>query len=97
MNVIFSTIAVEELNDAINFYNLESEELSHRFEDEIKKSINRILGYPYSWSIEKWDLRKCLLHKFPYKILYSVEDNHIFIIAVAHQHRKPDYWVDRES
>lgn len=96
MNVIFSTIAVEELNDAINFYNLESVELSDRFEDE-KKSINRILEYPYSWSIEKWDIRKCLLHKFPYKILSSVEDNHIFVIAVAHQHRKPDYWVDRES
>jgi hypothetical protein len=25
----------------------------------------------------------------------SIEKDHIFIIAVAHCHRRPDYWVDR--
>lgn len=31
----------------------------------------------------------------PCKILYSIEEDHIFVIAVAHQHRKPDYWMDK--
>jgi len=41
------------------------------------------------------EVRKCLLHRFTYKLLYSVEEDHILVIAVAHQYRKPDYWVDR--
>ena len=31
------------------------------------------------------------------KLLYSIEMDHVFIIAVAHQHRNPDYWVDRSK
>ena len=27
--------------------------------------------------------------------LYSVESDHIYVIAVAHQHRDPEYWVGR--
>jgi len=32
-------------------------------------------------------------YKFPYKLLYSVEKDHVLVIAIAHQHRKPDYWI----
>ncbi len=28
---------------------------------------------------------------------YEIEEDHIFIIAVAHQHRKPDYWIKRQE
>ncbi len=37
---------------------------------------------------------KVIFNEFPYKILYSIEKDHIYIIAVAHQHRKPNYWID---
>lgn len=94
MKIIFSELSKFELADAEEYYELEQLGLGKRFKDEIKKSILRIIQYPKAWSIEKGDVRKCLLHKFPYKILYSIESNHIFIIAIAHQHRKPDYWVD---
>ena len=94
MKVIFSKYAKLELEDAIYFYNLEFEDLGYRFKEEVKKAVNRISEYPKAWSIERGDIRKCLLLKFPYKLLYSIEEDHIFIIAVAHQHRKPDYWID---
>ena len=85
-----------ELDDAINFYELEFEGLWQKFKQEVRKTLDRICEYPNAWSIEKGDIRKYLLHKFPYKLLYSIEKKHIFIIAVAHQHRKPDYWIDRD-
>jgi len=31
-----------------------------------------------------------------YELLYSIEKDHLFVIAVAHQHRKPDYWLERQ-
>ena len=97
MKVVFSKYAKLELDDAIHFYELEYKGLGRRFKEEVKKAAIRISEYPEAWSVERGDVRKCLLHKFPYKLMYSVESNHIFIIAVAHQHRKPDYWIDREK
>ena len=65
MKVIFSRYAKLELEDAINFYELEFESLGRRFKEEIKKAAIRISEYPKAWSVERGDVRKCLLHTFP--------------------------------
>jgi plasmid stabilization system protein ParE len=93
MRFIFSELAQQELEDASGLYELE-QGLSRRFRDEVKQAILRIGQFPMAWPVERGEVRKCLLHRFPYKILYSIEADHIFIIAIAHQHRRPDYWVD---
>jgi plasmid stabilization system protein ParE len=94
MKVIFSIIAKQELDDAVLYYDLEYQGLGKRFKEEVRNTAKRITDYPHAWSVERGEIRKCMLHKFPYKLLYSIEKDHIFIIAVAHQHRKPDYWID---
>jgi plasmid stabilization system protein ParE len=93
MRIVYSTLARQELEDAARYYELEHEGLGERFRQEVKKAARRITRYPQAWSLERGEVRKCLLHKFPYKLLYSIEKDHIFVIAVAHQHRRPDYWV----
>lgn len=95
MKVVFSKFAKSELEDAIAFYELEYSGLGLKFKEEIRKNINIIKKHPQAWAVERGDIRKSLLHKFPYKIFFSIEKAHIFIIAISHQHRKPDYWVDR--
>lgn len=96
MRVIFTRFAKLELDDAICFYELEYSGLGKKFKDEVKKAAFRIAENPQAWPVERGEIRKCLLHKFPYKLLYSVEVDHILVIAIAHQHRKPDYWIDVE-
>ncbi len=95
MKVVFTELAHAELLDACDYYELEFSGLGKRFQQEIQQVINRIIQFPFAWPNEKNDIRKYLMHKFPYKILYSIEKNHLLIVAIAHQHRKPDYWVDR--
>ncbi len=95
MKVIFTELAHAELLDACDFYELEFSGLGTRFKQEIRQAIKRIIQFPLAWPTENNDIRKYLLHKFPYKIIYSVEIDHLLIIAIAHQHRKPEYWVDR--
>ena len=97
MKVIFTKLATMELQDAVAFYELELSGLGKKFKEEVRKAVLRIIEYPNAWSIERDDVRKCLLYNFPYKILYSVEEDHILIIAIAHQHRKPDYWIDNKE
>ncbi len=95
MKVIFSIYARQELDDASLYLETASAGLGDLFRSEIRAAIKRIIRHPQAWVRERGDVRKCLLHRFPYKILYSIESDHIFIIAIAHQHRRPDYWIDR--
>jgi len=95
MKVIFSVLAGQELDDASDYYEQELEGLGSIFRYEVKSAIARIVAHPQAWSAERNGFRKCLMHKFPYKILYSMEPDHMLIIAIAHQHRKPNYWVEK--
>lgn len=97
MRVIFTRYAKQELENAVHYYELEYSGLGKRFKEEVRRAALRIAEYPQAWLVERGDIRKCLLHKFPYKMLYSVEEDHILVIAVAHQHRKPDYWIGRNE
>lgn len=96
MRVIFTVLAKQELR-SVRFYELEYSGLGRKLKEEVRKAALRIAGIPEGWSIARGNVRKCLLHMFPYKPLYAVDENHILIIAVAHQHRKPDYWFDKHE
>lgn len=65
------------------------------FSREIHSAIQNILTYPAMWPTIETDVRRCLVHRFPYGVLYSVEAHGIFILAVMHLHRDPDYWKHR--
>ena len=95
MNIEFDELANAELNDAIEHYELEVKNLGIKFKEEVKHGLRRIKEFPEAWAVEEGDVRRYLLHKFPYKILYSVEESYIYIIAIAHCHRKPNYWIER--
>ena len=69
--------------------------LGRKFSDDIQASINRIKNFPNSYQKVSNEIRRCTLHRFPYNILYLFEEDTILIVAIAHQHRIPDYWDDR--
>lgn len=95
MNIEFLPLAKLELDDAIKYYELQLEDLGKRYKEEVRTSINRISIFPKAWTVIRPNIRKCVMHKFPYNILYSIQENTILIIAIAHHHRQPDYWIDR--
>jgi len=68
-----------ELNDAFEYYENELEDLGYRFLDEFNDAVNRILKHPHAWSLVKDNVRKCVLKKFPFKIIYAVHDKLILI------------------
>lgn len=40
-------------------------------------------------------LRRILLHRFPFSLVYSIEADLILVIAIAHHGRRPGYWQSR--
>jgi plasmid stabilization system protein ParE len=97
MNVIFDRLAKEELTDAIEYYEIEMNGLGVRFKEETKRVLRIIKKMPEIGSPESENVRRYILHNFPYKIIYSIEKDHIYVIAVAHMHREPKYWIDRSK
>lgn len=95
MKVVFSELARLEMDDAASYYETAFEGLGSAFKSEVRKAALRIAKYPHAWAAVGGDVRKCLLHRFPYSLLYAIEADHIFIIAIAHHHRRPTYWVAR--
>ena len=96
-NIIILYAAEEELDDAFEYYEYELEGLGKKFIDEFRKGIDRIQVLPNAWRIIEGNVRKCVLKKFPYNIIYAVEKDLIIILAVAHQRRKPEYWANRNN
>ncbi len=95
MRVAFSPEAVREFQDAERHYSEQLPELGERFRLEVRAAVHRISIWPLSYPCERGNVRRLTLARFPYKVLYSIETDEIYVIAVAHQHREPDYWTDR--
>ena len=75
--IVFDELAKMELEDACKYYDCEVPGLGNRFKQEIKRGIQRVRGFPYTWPVEKGDIRRYICHTFPYKILYSIEKQKI--------------------
>jgi len=95
MKVEFYEPAYIEYQEAIDFYNLQSERLGDKFIIEIDKTITIIKNYPQSFSDYTKHTRKAVVNIFPYNLIYTIHKNYIEILAIAHQHRKPNYWLNR--
>ena len=95
MKIIFDELAKAELEEAIEYYEIEMKGLGYKFQNGIKRVLRIIREMPNLGSLESENVKRYFLHKFPYKVLYSIEKDHIFIIAIAHTHRKPSYWINR--
>lgn len=87
--------AEAEINEAADFYDLEDPGLGSVFIDEVERGIESISQFPEAAQLLRGRVRKKLLAKFPYSLVYSVRPDEIRLLAVAHQKRRPFYWRSR--
>jgi plasmid stabilization system protein ParE len=92
MNYKFLPPASEELKLAAEFYEKGALGLGSQFLHDVKATIARILKNPRAWSCLDENIRRCRLLRFPYGIIYSIEQDTIIIISVMHLHRYPQSW-----
>jgi len=95
MKYKFHPDALEEYREAAIWYANREQEIGLRFIANIEDAIHRVVETPTRWRIIDEDVRRCLVHLFPYAILYTIEDNFILIVAVMHLSREPGYWRER--
>ena len=91
----FLSPAEEEMNEAALFYDGQSSGLGQNLLDDIQQSINRLRAYPQLGAEIETGLRRLLLHRFPFSLIYVVDRREILIVSVAHHGRQPGYWRSR--
>jgi toxin ParE1/3/4 len=84
-----------EFEAAVRFYKQRGRILGLRFAQEVRTSIGKITHHPDRYRTLEDDVRRCFVQVFPYSILYTIENDHILIIAVMHGKRQPGYWRNR--
>jgi plasmid stabilization system protein ParE len=89
------TLAQQELDDAVAWYDEQADGLGKDFLDELDRALRRAVAFPMSCPEITSGLRRCLLARFPYGLIYGLEDDMMVVVAVAHLHRKPRYWAGR--
>jgi len=95
VKIRFLSVARRELDDAFAWYESQSAGLGCEFLDELDRAVRRIRSYPNSCVELTLGLRRALLSRFPYGLIYGQEPDSIVVVAVAHLHREPRYWIDR--
>lgn len=58
--------------------------------------LRRVRENPMAYATDdESGVRYGALHRFPYTVVYVELDDRIWVVAVAHQHRRPGYWARR--
>lgn len=95
MQIRFADIANDELVDACDWYEQQQTGLGLRFKDAVRDAAQRIARTPLLFPVDLEDVRRYVMNRFPYTLRYVLRGDEVWIVAVSHHHRRPDYWVER--
>jgi len=93
--VRFLAEAEEELQLAIRFYEGRRRGLGREFLSEVRDLVDHVARHPEAVRVILAGVRKAGVRRFPYDVVYRVKHGAIEVIAVMHQRRAPEYWIDR--
>ena len=93
--VRLSDEAIEESREAFAWYRIRNPRAAAQFLYELDQAIESIAAFPDAWPRYLDGTRRKLFRRFPFALVYRVKDEHLQVLAVAHQHRRPGYWVGR--
>jgi hypothetical protein len=88
-------LAEEEYLSALDWYRRKSFPAAEDFEGVFWRAVHSVEDAPERWPVYFSSFRKYTIQKFPFSIVYQIEESRTFVIAVAHGRRRPGYWMDR--
>lgn len=96
MNYSFHPAAEAEFLESVGYYESRVPRVGGALIEEFKAPANLIGESPKGWQIElPPDIRRAPLHRFPLSIIYREKLDDFQVLAVAHDRRRPQYWLGR--
>ncbi len=97
MNVSVSPETQRELIDGAVFYaEVADTELGLAFIAEFERAKDRLSSNPEIGALWRGSTRRLPLRRFPYNVVYQIRPQEVWVIALAHQRRRPGYWAGRK-
>ena len=91
----FHPEAEADMRATARWYETRSAGLGQQFLDAVNAATATIAANPEAFGFARPGIRRHLVRRFPFGILYQVEPDRAYILAVAHSRRKPNYWKHR--
>jgi plasmid stabilization system protein ParE len=96
MKIEYHAALEGELRAIRDFYDGRSTDLGKQFLDEFERQVLLLAASPERWMIVTRDVRRCLMHRFPYIIYFKqLGEKGIRILIVKHQRRHPQFGRER--
>ena len=96
MNYRFHPDAFDEFHDSVAFYQHRLPGLGADYVAEFDAVMARICRNPSMYlAIADPDIHRAGLKRFPFHVIYREMPAQIMVLAVAHERRRPGYWVGR--
>jgi hypothetical protein len=86
-----------ELSEAIGRYEGIEPGLGLRLKDEVRRALVWIQNDPKLPRLRANGYRRVNLKVFRFYIAYHIWADTIWVLAIAHAHRRPEYWIKRQS
>jgi len=93
--VSFHSGAWIDYQEALDWYDARSARAAAGFQAAINAAVDRIVEAPQRWPLCDDRHRMYIMRRYPFSIVYRVEDDDVYIIAIAHSSRDAGYWDDR--
>jgi hypothetical protein len=87
----------EDIRGSYKWYEEKLTSLGGNFLNEIENGLISIQNFPDMWCSFEHDFKRYILSKFPFSIIYKYRNNTIFVVAIMHNSRKPNYWKTRSN
>jgi hypothetical protein len=94
-SVAYHRLAASELIESAKFYERRNSTLGDAFLAAVDVALlniqtNHDLGKPAKLGTRSWKTKR-----FPFRIVYMEQPDRLWIVAVTHLSRRPDYWIRR--
>jgi hypothetical protein len=97
VNLQILSEAENELEDAVAHYQEIESGLGTRLKDEVRNALLWIREHPQLPPMRRNRYRRVNLKLFRYYIAYFIHADTIWILAIAHSYRQPEYWIGRKT
>ena len=96
-SLVIREIAAADILAAKQSYNELRPGLGNDFALCVEEAIARILHFPLSYAKVGLDLRRVLVHRFPFAIYFRVDGREITVHGVFPNRQNPDVWQQRRQ
>ncbi len=93
--LLFHNKAKVELLESAEWYAEKSIQIFSEFSDKIASGIENIKINPHAYPVVYKNKRKCIIKRFPFSIIFIIQEDKIYVISVFHHSRNPNIWKKR--